>query len=326
MKHAIAGALAALLAFAAPIALGAQTFSPPYAAPAVPERSGEPAATNAAADLAFGAFQRGFYLTAFREAMNRVGANPRDAAAMTLIGQIYSDGYAVRADAAEASRWYRLASNLGDREAAFALGALLLNGATGVDKDRAGAVAQFQKAGELGQAEALYDLGVMAIEGEGNEKPDFAKAAGYFRRAAEAGDDNGAYSYGVLLREGRGVPLDIGESAHWLKRAADGGIIAGQVEYAIMLFNGVGVDKNEAAAAKIFMRAAARNNPIAQNRLAHLYVTGRGVPRDLAQAATWNRFAKAAGLDDAELDAATANLTAEENERVNQLMRRQAAF
>ncbi|MGD1038179.1 MAG: tetratricopeptide repeat protein, partial [Roseiarcus sp.] len=113
---------------------------------------------------------------------------------------------------------------------------------------------------------------------------------------------------------------------HWLKRAADGGIIAGQVEYAIMLFNGVGVEKNEAAAAKIFLRAAAHNNPIAQNRLAHLYVSGRGVPRDLVEAATWNRFAKAAGIEDAELDAATANLTPAENERVNQLVRRQAAF
>ena len=82
----------------------------------------------------------------------------------------------------------------------------------------------------------------------------------------------------------------------------------------------------EAAAAKIFIHAAARNNPIAQNRLAHLYLTGRGVPRDLAEAATWNRFAKAGGLDDADLDAATANLTPEENERVNQLMRRQATF
>src|SRR5271156_3838161 len=203
MKPAIAGGLAALLAFAAPIAPRAPKFSPPYPAPAVPERSGEPTASSAPTDLAFGAYQRGFYLTAFREAMKRLGANPRDAAAMTLIGEIYNDGYAIKADSAEAARWYRLASNLGDREAAFALGALLLNGATGVDKDRAAAQAQFQKGGGLGQAEALYDLGVMAIEGEGNEKPDFAKAADYFRRAAEAGDDNGAYSYGVLLREGR---------------------------------------------------------------------------------------------------------------------------
>jgi uncharacterized protein len=329
MKKAISAGTAAFLALAASGSLSAQTFSPAYQAPQgfqTPQAVEPTVAQATPADLAFGAYQRGFYLTAFREAMKRFVANPKDAAAMTLIGEIYREGYAVRQDAAEAARWYRVASGLGDREAAFALGTLLLNGARGVEKDRAGAKAQFEKAAAQGEASALYNLGVMAIEGDGGKKDDFAKAADYFRRAAEAGDDDGSYSYGVLLREGRGVPLDIAESAHWLKRAADGGIIAGQVEYAIMLFNGVGVQKDEAAAAKIFLKAAARNNPIAQNRLAHLYVTGRGVPRDLAQAAAWNRFAKAAGLDDPELDAATANLTSAEIDRVNQLVRRQAAF
>jgi TPR repeat protein len=315
---------AVLLALAASAPARAQTFSPAYAPP--PQGAGASPAQGPAPDVAFGAYQRGFFITALREAMKRVAANPKDAAAMTLIGEIYRDGCAVRQDLAEAARWYRLASGLGDREAAFALGTLLITGAPGLDKDRAGAKAQFEIAAAKGQAGALYNLGVMAIEGDGTGKPDFAKAADYFHRAADAGDLNGAYSYGVLLREGRGVPLDITEAAHWLKRAADGGIIAGQVEYAIMLFNGVGVEKNEAAAAKLFLIAAARNNPIAQNRLAHLYALGRGVPRDLVEAATWNRFAKAAGIDDADLDAATAHLTREEDERVNQLVRRQAAF
>ena len=178
----------------------------------------------------------------------------------------------------------------------------------------------------MGHPGALYNLGVLAIEGDGSTAADFAKAADYFKRAAIAGDDNGSYSYGVLLRQGRGVPLDIAESAHWLKRAADAGIIAGQVEYAIMLFNGVGVDRNETEAAKIFQKAAAHANPIAQNRLAHLYVGGRGVKRDLVQAALWHNFAKAAGLADAELDAAIANLTPEQMTQVRALIQRQAQF
>jgi len=316
----------AALLILAPLSALAQSMAPNFGTPSDPASVVPQAASQDQADLAFGAYQRGFYITAFREAMKRLAANPKDAAAMTLIGEIYREGYAVKQDSAEASHWYRLASGLGDREAAFALGVMLLNGAAGVPKDRAAAKAQFEIAAKKGQAGALYNLGVMAIEGEGGGKPDLVKAADLFRRAAEAGDENGAYSYGVMLREGRGAPLDITEAAHWLKRAADAGIIAGQVEYAIMLFNGVGVDRNEAAAAKIFLRAAARNNPIAQNRLAHLYVSGRGVPRDLVEAATWNRFAKAAGLDDPELDQATANLTPEENQRVNDLIRRQAAF
>ena len=312
--------LAIGLALAAPA--GAQTFTPPFTPPA-----GPPHADGPPPDVAFADYQRGYFVTALREALKRVGGNPKDAAAMTLIGEIYSDGYAVPRSEAEAARWYRIASGLGDREAAFALGMLLLNGATGVPDDRAEAKAQFEIAAAKDQAGALYTLGVMALGDKAdNGFPDFKTAAADFRRAAEAGYGDGAYSYGVLLREGKGVPLDTGESARWLKRAADAGVVAGQVEYAIMLFNGVGVAKDEAGAAKLLLRAAARNNPIAENRLAHLYVTGRGVPKDLVEAATWNRFAKAAGIDDPDLDAATASLTPEENKRVDELVRRQAAF
>ncbi len=277
-------------------------------------------------DAAFGAYQRGYFLSALREAEKRVAANPKDAAAMTLIGEIYHDGMAVKTDTAEAARWYRLASALGDKQAQFQLGVLLLDGADGVPKDRAAAKALFEKAAAQGLASALYNLGVLALEADDPAKADYAAAADYFRRAADAGDGNAAYSYGVLLRQGRGVPLDIAKSAQWLKRSADAGIIAGQVEYAIMLFNGVGVQRDEAGAAKIFMLAAARRNPIAQNRLAHLYVSGRGVPRDLVQAAVWNGLAKAAGLEDKDLDEATAHLTREDLGKVRDLTRRELEF
>ena len=286
----------------------------------------EPPPSGPAPDLAFGAYQRGYYVTAMREAMKRLAANPQDGPAMTLIAEIYKDGVSVKRDPAEAARWYRLAADAGDRQATFALGLMLLTGAPGVPKDRTGAATLFEKAAAQGHAGALYNLGVMAIEGDGSSQPDFAKAADFFRRSADAGDDDGAYSYGVLLRDGRGIPLDIAAAARWLKRAADGGVIAGEVEYAIMLFNGVGVDKDEAGAAKLFLKAAAKNNPIAQNRLAHLYATGRGVAKDLVQAAAWHRFAKAAGINDAELDALTASLSADQMAKVDQAVRRQAEF
>ena len=309
-------------------ALAAEDFSPPFVfshphaiepdAPLPSTKGGPPA------DIAFGAFQRGFFLTALREATQRVAENPKDAAAMTLLGEIYRDGLVVRQDLLEAGRWYRLASGLGDKNAQFQLGVMLLE--DGEPKDRAAARALFEKAAAQGHAGALYNLGVLAIQGDETAKPDFAKAGEYFKRAADAGDDNGAYSYGVLLRDGKGVPLDTALAALWLKRAADGGIIAGQVEYAIMLFNGIGVERDEQQAAKIFKLAAARKNPIAQNRLAHLYLNGRGVPKDIVQVALWHSFAKAAGIEDAELDAAIAHLTPEEGTRVRELERRQMEF
>ena len=308
---------------------GGSKFEPPFQMPRPPigpDAPLTPAPGGPAPDQAFGAYQRGYFVTALREAEKRIAADPKDAAAMTLIGEIYRDGLAVKQDFGEAARWYRLASALGDPAAQFELGVLLLDGAPGVARDRAGAEAQFEKAAAKGHASSLYNLGVLAIDVEPGAKPDFAKAAAYFKRAAEAGDGNAAYSYGVQLREGKGVALDIGESAKWLKRAADAGIIAGQVEYAIMLFNGVGVERDEITAAHMFLIAAARRNPIAANRLAHLYVAGRGVPHDLVQAALWYGLAKAAGLEDAELDKATAGLTPEQLQQVAKLTRLELEF
>jgi uncharacterized protein len=285
-----------------------------------------PRAEGKPPDYAFGAYQRGNFLFALREAERRIDANHKDAAAMTLIGEIYHDGAAVPKSDLEASRWFRLASNLGDPQAAYELGVVLLEGAKGVPKDRAAAKAQFERAAAKNHPGALYNLGVMALSSTGGQTPDFAAAAQYFLKSAKAGDDDAAYSYGVMLREGKGVRQDIAQGAHWLKRAADGGIIAGQVEYAIMLFNGEGVPKDEAGAVKILKIAAAKGNPIAQNRLAHLYVLGRVVERDLAKAAAWNAFAKAGGLQDQDLDVATANLTAEERTRFTRIVRSRIGY
>ncbi len=325
----IRSVLSALVLIATAPAL-AETFEPPFQMPKPaliePDAPLPPTPGGPPPDLAFGAYQRGYFITALREAMKRVAANPKDAAAMTLIGEIYRDGVAVQQDFAEAARWYRLASALGDPAAQFQLGVLLLDGAPGVPRDRPRAEAEFVEAGAQGHATALYDLGVLAIDVGANGAPDFARAAKYFKRAAELGDANAAYSYGVQLREGRGVPLDIGEGALWFKRAADEGAIAAQVEYAIMLFNGVGVDRDEKGAAKIFLLAAARHNPIAENRLAHLYLIGRGVPKDLVNAALWNGLARAAGLDDPVLDKALADLTPAEQQQVANLTRLELEF
>ena len=46
-------------------------------------------------DLAFGAYQRGLYVTAMQEAMNRLKTNSDDAPAMALLGELYRDGLSV---------------------------------------------------------------------------------------------------------------------------------------------------------------------------------------------------------------------------------------
>ncbi len=266
--------------------------------PAGPAKPGE--------DIAFGAYQRGYYITAFREAVKRLDKNKADAAAMTLIAELYRDGLGVKKDPVEAARWYKLAADRGDPQAQFQLAAAALRG-EGLPENKALAKSLLEKAAAQGHAGALYNLGIMAIDAE---IQDFRTAANYFRKAAEGGNMDGAYSLAVLYREGRGVPRDVREAAKWLRRAADDHIAAAEVELAIMTFNGEGLAKDEAAAAKLFLRAAVRNNPVAMNRLARLYASGRGVNKDPVEASKWHLLARAVGLQDEFLDGVMNSLNA----------------
>ncbi len=90
-------------------------------------------------DLAYGAYQRGYFLTAFAEATRRVDEKG-DPRAMTLLGELYSSGIGIPQDDAKAVEWYRLAAGRGDRDAMFALALFNMTGRGGLrDRDRGGA-------------------------------------------------------------------------------------------------------------------------------------------------------------------------------------------
>ena len=134
-------AAAALLALASSVGViapaTAQTPSQP--APPMMQPSAKPAAkplkpaatTQAAAarepDLAYGAYQRGYYVTAFATATHRV-EELKDVKAMTLLGELYANGVGINRDEKKAADWYRLAAERGDREAMFALAMMHFSG------------------------------------------------------------------------------------------------------------------------------------------------------------------------------------------------------
>eukprot|EP01042_Synura_sphagnicola_P035635 gene35635-45630_t len=72
------------------------------------------AAAEREPDLAYGAYQAGHYRRAQAEALKRLEADPGDAAAMTLLGEIYREGLGLRIDPKAAADWYRLAADKGD--------------------------------------------------------------------------------------------------------------------------------------------------------------------------------------------------------------------
>src|SRR5690606_25456724 len=92
--------------------------------------------TTRPTDLAYGAYQRGYYLTALNVATPLALAG--NAAAQTLIAEIYLRGLGVRLDIAKATEWYEKAAAQGVSEAVFQLAMILLDGGEQFgDRDRA---------------------------------------------------------------------------------------------------------------------------------------------------------------------------------------------
>jgi uncharacterized protein len=274
-----------------------KTKTPPASAQVAPPTKTtalQPQAAASAVDLAYGAYQRGYYLEAFQEATRRAGDG--DPVAMTLLGDLYSNGYGIAKDDKKAFAWFSLAADRNDKQAIFALAMAKFAG-RGTAQDLPEAAALLERAAKLGHVAAAYNLALLYLDGQ-SVRQDMAKAAELLRRAADAGSPEAQYALATLYKEGNGVPKDPAAAAKLLAAATRGGNAAAEVEYAIALFNGAGVAKDEAAAAALFRKAALKGSPVAQNRLARILATGRGAPADPAAAVKWHTIAKAGGESD----------------------------
>src|SRR5262245_16624839 len=127
MIRPICGCIGAVMTAAVITAATAQpTKNTP---PPTPAPNAVPNSDRPNVDVAYGLFQRGFYLTAFSEATKRAQQN--DPAAMTLLGELYAQGLGVGRDDSKAAQWYKMAAAKGDRDAIFALAMFSFQGRAG---------------------------------------------------------------------------------------------------------------------------------------------------------------------------------------------------
>ncbi len=256
-------------------------------------------------DLAYGAYQRGLYVSAFEKALALAEqGNPRS---QMLLGMLYSEGLGVPQDLVEAAGWFELAARGGDAAAQLAAGLAYLNGA-GVERNRVEADRYFEMAAAQNQRDALYNLGLLTLEGAVVPR-DLARVVEVFSRAAELGLPEAQLALARLYMVGEWVMLSDEIANAWLLRAAEGGLVDAQIEYAIRIANGIGGPADEAAAARWLRLAAVSGNPVGQARYGRLLAVGVGVPADPVEAGKWYLVARAAGLDDEWLRIFFAGLT-----------------
>lgn len=260
--------------------------------------------TGKTLDAAYGAYQRGYFLTALSLALPR--AQKDDAPAQTLIAELYANGLGVPQNLKKAAAWYELADKNGDVNATFAL-AMMYEAGRGVAKDMKKTIALLEKAAKGGQREAQYNLALLYVDGT-DLPPNEQEAADLMQKAAKANLPEARYDYGIMLIEGAGVIPDTAEGARQIALAAGAGLPEAEVEYATLLYLGKGIAKDHAEAVKWYERAANQGSAVAQNRLAKLLAVGEGVEKDLESAVMWQALAKRQGLNDPKTDELLANV------------------
>jgi TPR repeat protein len=319
------GAAAERPAAATPDSASPDPGQPATSAPA-PDRFGDEPANSAPsadtpdpnrfggkpADAAYGAYQRGLYVTAYNLALPR--ARNGDAAAQALVAEILARGLGVPRNPVEAAKWYSLAAEQGVPEAQFQYALMLLDG-TYVKKDVNGAYALLEAAAQAGNVLAEFNFAQLIVDREPGEA-GMTKAVAYYEMAAKAGLADAQYAMSQICAQGvGGRKRDEAEARNWLTLAAKQGYDTAELDLGSWLIEGRGGPKDAKAGFGWLRRAALGGNVAAQNRLAKLYMQGIGVDPDTIMAAAWYIVAHRAGLSDPQMDDLLRGLTPEETKQ-----------
>ena len=124
---------------------------------------------------------------------------------------------------ADVAQYYKHSADMGNADAASAVGRLLTFGARGVAADQKSAYKYFTQAAAAGDADAMARLGHMFANGVGVDAPCNETALALFRAANDKGVARAAYGLGYMYLGGLGVPRDLAKAFEHISAAADAG-------------------------------------------------------------------------------------------------------
>lgn len=251
-------------------------------------------------DEAYGAYQRGLYMTAMDLSIPRAKAG--DPAAQTLIAEILRNGEGMPRDLKQAAFWYQKAADGGDPNAMLQYSLLLLNGGSGVARDKAKSDQYMEKAAKAGQPVAAFNWALVLVSQKPG--PEGMKAAlPFYEVSAQKGIPDSQYALSQIYLNLPGIPDEKRATARdWLVKAAVAGYDTAQYDLAAWLINGTEGEQDVDNGFKWMKLAAANGNVLAQNKLSHLYINAIGTRPDPVEAIKWYVLSRRAGLKDLELE------------------------
>ncbi len=249
-------------------------------------------------DQAYGAFQRGFYLTAMNLALPK--AQLGDAGAQTLVAELLNNGLGVRRSPSDAAFWYEQAAKAGDANAQFKYALMLMDGRQ-VKRDRKRADEMMEKAARGGNAEAQFNIAQIRVAATPGEK-GLMEALPFYESAAAQGVPDAEYALSQLYTT---LPVSREKQAQarfWLEKAANARFDTALYDMGVWYINGIGGERDYEKGFVWMKRAANRGHIIAQNKLAYLYINAIGTRPDPIEAAKWYVLSRRAGLADLGLE------------------------
>jgi uncharacterized protein len=250
-------------------------------------------------DEAYGAYQRGLYVTALNKALPRAEAG--DAAAQTLVAEMMSRGLGIVHDPKGAAFWYSEAAKRGDPAAMFQYALLLMEGRN-VERDKTKADDYMRRAAEAGNASAQFNWGQILVADNPGEK-GLKLALPFYEKSAEQGVADAQYAVSQLYEAIKDIaPEKKAKAREWLLRAAKAGYDTAQLDAGIWFVNGIAGPRDYDQGFEWLRIAASRGNVVAQNKLAHLYINALGTRPNPVEAAKWYVLSRRAGLADPVLE------------------------
>lgn len=250
-------------------------------------------------DLAYGAYQRGLFGTAFDLALPKAKAG--DGASQTLMGELLSHGFAVKQDMKAAAFWYGQAAKNNDPAAMFKYSLMLMEGKY-VKADKVLADQYMQRAADSGNSSAQFNWAQILVSENPGPK-GLQLALPYYEKSADQGVADAQYAVSQIYRNLSSVPPEKRKLARdYLLKAARAGFDTAQLDLGIWLMNGIEGPQDLDAGFKWLSVAANRGNVSAQNRLSHAYFLALGTRPDPVQAAKWYIISRRAGLNDSQLE------------------------
>lgn len=178
--------------------------------------------------------------------------------AQRRLAEIYKNGIlGVSKNQKESFKWYLIAAESGDYNAAFYVALSYANG-NGIDKNYVEAVKWYEIAANHGCSSATNNLAGCYANGLGVEKNE-EKAFYLYLKAAKAGGLNAANNVSICYQKGTGTEVNPQQALFWKEKVAEGGNSIAQGKLAEWYFKGYGTARNYEKALFWFIKSKLDN-------------------------------------------------------------------